>query len=591
MQAIDHIISSDSGAPGFTTYPWGEVAPPIHRRAFLNTGLAAVGAMLAGSSKFSWAGGDSALDSQPLWTPVPLSGPILQIPLTNPVIQVGGLPFAPAWFGDDFPSGGFPFHVPESPRRWASLEEHVDVAIIGGGLSGLSTANELGDRPWVLFDLRSRFGGVAQGERWNRLPYSQGSAYFIVPDDDSADDRLYRKLGVYDLAEVDEGGGFRFEYAGRILDDVCQDCTPSEMAALKGYQAAVDHYANREYPDIPWSEPGSLKLVRSLDTQSFHDAVRTACQGEPPPLLAKAIQAYCYSSFGVGWDELSAAAGWNFIAAEEFGRIVLPGGNAGLASLLWQQLKSRGTLPSGRPRLRAGCMVTNVRMDSQGVQLAWRDVRGNTHTLGAKRVVYAGAKQIFPHMMPTLGAEDPDKLAALDQVNTTAYVVANILLTKKVRPEFYDLFAIHDDKFPMDDNAFELDSRITDAVNGSFAVVSPHPTSDVLTLYWPLPWHTARFTLVTGDSLMSYVTRAAPQIVRLLHAVDLLPEDVAEIRMTRWGHAMPYAPPGTYSSDLCDVLRRPVGGDRVWFANQDTVLLPAVETCLAESRWVAKHIA
>lgn len=562
---------------------------PLPRRDFLRTGFAAVGAfMLAPSNKRFWTL-PQGVGSHPQWTPIAQSRPILEIPSAGPVVTIDGLPFAPTWFGDSFASGGLPFHAPESPPRWAQLDEHVDVAVIGGGLSGLATAHSLRDRNWVLFDLRTRFGGNAMGESWNRLPYSLGSAYFMVPDKGSDLDQLYDSLGVYAQAKIDATPGFHFEFGGEILDDICQNCSPEEFAALKKYRAAVQEYANNNYPDIPWTDAATRELVRQLDTQTFHESVDATCGGTTPPMLARALQAYCYSSFGVGWDELSAAAGWNFIAAEEFGRIVLPGGNAGLATLYWKELASVPWISPERPRMRAGCMVTNIRMEPQGASIAWRDLTGKTHTLGAKHIVYAGSKHILPHMLPELSTLDPEKFEAVHQVQSVGYLVVNVLLTQRVHEVFYDLFTIHDNQFPMGDEAFESDRRITDAVNGTFAVASSHPHGDVLTLYWPLPWHTARFTIIYDESVLTYAALAAPQIKRLLEVVGLSDAAVASIRMTRWGHAMPYARPGTYAGDLCDVLRRPLN-DRVWFANQDNWLLPAVETCLSEASWVAKNM-
>ena len=562
---------------------------PVQRRDFLRTGFAAVGAiMLAPSNRRLWnlPGG---VGNHPQWIPVPQSCPILPIPSVTATTMIDGLPFAPTWFGDSFASGGLPFHVPESPPQWAQLDEHCAVAIIGGGLSGLATAHALRDKDWMLFDLRTRFGGNSMGESWNRLPYSQGSAYFMVPDKGSEFDRLYDSLGVYATAQVDTGSGFRFEFAGQLFDDICKDCTQEEVAALQRYGAAVADYANNNYPDIPWTDDTTRQLVRQLDTQTFHESVDATCGGITPPMLARALEAYCFSSFGVGWDELSAAAGWNFIAAEESGRLVMPGGNAGLATLFWKELAGIPWKSAQSPRLRAGCIVTNIRMEARGVSIAWRDLAGKTHTLGAKQVVYAGSKHILPHMMPELSTLDPEKFEAIPQVHTVAYLVVNVLLTQRVHEKFYDIFAIHDDQFPMGDAAFESDRRITDAVNGTFAIASPHISGDVLTLYWPLPWHTARFTIVYDQSLQTYATLAAPQIRRLLKLLGVTDSDVASIRMTRWGHAMPYARPGTYFGDLCDVLRRPMN-ERIWFANQDNWLLPAVETCLSEASWVAKNM-
>lgn len=559
------------------------------RRQFLGAGLAAISACLIAPRLARGWDPPRWLRPKPAWIPVPSTAPILRIPLAGPTIQIDGLPFHPSWLGDSFAGGGIQFHTPEAPPRWAALDEHVELAVIGGGLSGLACAHAMKEKDWVLFDLRDRFGGNAMGESWNRIPYSLGSAYFMVPDEGSDLDRLYASLRVYDSARVDKGGGFRFEYGDRLIDDLCQGCSPSEREALERYRSAVLHYANDEYPELPWTDRATRELARSLDAATFHDAVAAACETPIPPLLAKALQAYCYSSFGVGWDELSAAAGWNFIAAEEYGRIVLPGGNAGLATLFWNDLATVPSRPDGGPRLRAGCIATSVRLDKNGVAIAWRGRDGEARTLGARNVVFAGSKHLLPHIVPDLAATDPVKYEATQRVRTVAYIVANVLLSRPVHEEFYDLFTIHDDAFPMRDEEFEADRRITDCLDGSFAMVSPHPDGDVLTLYWPLPWHTARFTIIYDESLATYAALAAPQLRRMLALFGLADSDVTAIRMARWGHAMPWAPPGTYSDDLCEKLRAPLG-DRLWFANQDNWLLPAVETCLTEAAWVAKQL-
>lgn len=566
---------------------------PIHRRSFLQTGLAAVGAAMFLPSSRSM--GSMLLGSNvlPPWTPPGQSGPFLRLPgLGNTfsnVTTVGGLPFCSKWYGDEFPPNYLPFHVSESPDAWARIDEETDIVIVGGGLSGMATAHGLRERDWVMFDLRPRFGGCAMGENWKRMPYSLGSAYFIVPDEGDEFDKLYSELGVYDLAEVDEGEGFQVEFGGKIISDLCSDCSPEEHAGMVAYQKAVKLYANETYPDIPWSDRASKDLVRSLDNRSFGAEIDAVCGGHVPPMLARALQAYCYSSFGVGWEDLSAAAGWNFVAAEEFGRIVLPGGNTGLASLLWQSLQQRPDRPNGRPRMRAGCIVTDVKMVAQGVIVAWRDATGATHTLGARKVVFAGSKHIVRHVMPDIEQLDPEKYQAMQDLPTTPYLVANVLLNRKVDHEWYDLFTIHDEQFPMDGNAFENDRRITDALNGTFSVASAHPNADVLTLYWPLPWHTARFTCVQDNQWHDYAVLAAPQIHRALEVLGVNAADVAAVRLARWGHAMPFARAGTYSTDQCEILRRPID-DRVWFANQDNWLLPAVETCLSEASWVTTNL-
>jgi len=96
-------------------------------------------------------------------------------------VTVDGLPFASWYTGDDFPDEGIPFHH-NPPVAIPQPEESVDVAVVGGGLSGLSTAYLLRRYAPVVLELHDRFGGNAMGESWDGIPLSLGSAYVITPD-------------------------------------------------------------------------------------------------------------------------------------------------------------------------------------------------------------------------------------------------------------------------------------------------------------------------------------------------------------------------------------------------------------------------
>lgn len=474
--------------------------------------------------------------------------------------MIHGMPFRSQWHGDWFGPGTLPFHSPQLGDA-LGIDEEVDVAIIGGGLSGLATGALLAQRdPTVhvaMFDMRPRLGGNAIGESWRGIPYSLGSAYFMVPDGGTIEDKLYVELGIYDDARIDAGDGFRVEFANQIVEDLCADCSSDERTALAGYRRMVHTYANETYPDIPL-DAASEALVLKLDQFTLKDHIESTIGGPLPPLAADAIQAYCYSSFGVGWEILNAAAGWNFLAAEEFGRIVLPGGNAGLAQRLWGVMKAaerrrlRGA-PIGvnaLPMARLSARVIDVRLEpgSRAVRVTWNDRFGRTRMTRAQHAVHAGSKFLARHIMPELASYDSGKEQATHQVPTVAYIVANVLLRRPAPRDFYDIFLVHNDSFPETGPDMEFDRRITDVLAGSFTN-GPAANADVLTLYWPLPWHTARFTAV---------------------------KDVEQVRLTRWGHAMPFMQPGFLSAGYGEVLRRSIDG-RIHFVNQDNWALPAWE--------------
>ncbi len=361
-----------------------------------------------------------------------LSDPVIRLACLGESEFVGGVPFAKRWFGDTFEGNAIPFHGCENCDDFPPPSESVDVAIVGGGLSGLATAYQLRDRNTVLFELRPRMGGNAMGEAYGDQSWSLASAYFMQAKRGGPLATLYDELGLPAQWRQDSGG-FSFEYDGVVGSDLLgPDPSPADKRALAAYREAVLGFAGRDYPEIPF-EGRANAIITELDGRSFRGDLELRC-GTLPPRLAYLLQAYCYSSLGVGFDELSAAAGWNFVAAEEFGRNVLPSGNAGLAQALWNQARAR-------VRMRAGCTV------------------------------------------------------------------ANVVLSRPLARDFYDLYLGGGRAFPMDDNAFEQHRVITDAVNAGFAT-SPAPARSRSTGRFPgTPRDSASSTKKTGAPTPSWPRR------------------------------------------------------------------------------------
>lgn len=509
-------------------------------------------------------------------------------------MMIEGLPFSRWFTGDIFADGDIPFHscencfvggTPPSPT------DEVEVAVVGGGLSGLCSAYLLRDRDVALFELRDRCGGNTMGERWHGVTCSLGGAYFIVPDRGSYLDGLYRELGVWPGAAVDKGS-FEVEVDGVIVDDFLKQrgLPPDEQAIYRRYASLVAYYADEAYPEIPLPTRGDVQWILDLDNKTLREDIEQKIGGPLPQLLAAAVQAYCYSSFGAGWDEISAAAGWNFLAAEEFGRVVLPGGNVSLAEAFWRGLQhpplggaSSTTMAGRTPRtiVQANSKVVDVRLSGDRVQVTYAR-NGAFRSLLAEHVVMANSKHVAKWMIHDLPALDREKFDAMQQVSTAAYVVVNVLLAEPVPKPFYDIFLLGDGNFPMDPTAAENHSAVVDVLNGEFGVDNGEPTT-VLTLYWPLPWPSARFTLIDEDAWRNYAQRLAPQVKHILDVLGVSHAAVRQVRMSRWGHAMPIPKPGAIAFGTIEKLRRPLA-DRIWFVNQDNWMLPAVENSLLEAK-------
>lgn len=558
----------------------------VSRRAVLHAGLgaAAIGLLRLGGMRTTIAG--AAPCHPPLTTTrlrVMRGHPVLELPFQMPSIDVDGIPFAARWTGDSFADGVFPFHSCENCFPGGAPPEPtemVEVAIIGGGLSGLATAHALRDRSIALFELRDRMGGTSMGERWRGTTCSLGSAYFIVPDEGSELDRLYQELGVWPGATV-APGELTAEIDGTVVGDLLEwsGFTEEERVLVRRYAEIVQFFARKSYPEIPLPRDGDSTWIRELDQNSLKYDLDKRLGAPLPPRLASAIQAYCYSSFGASWETISAAAGWNFIAAEEYGRIVLSGGNAGLASALWTSIAT-GEPHRVRPALRPRCQVVDVRLESGEVRVSWRHADGYS-SLRARHVVFANSKFIAKWMLPQLKTLDAEKAEAVHQIWTQAYVVVNVLLDRRMAARFYDLFLLDGGKFPMDELAAESAVKVMDVIDGGFGDSTDHDSA-IVTLYWPLPWPTGRATLIEEDSWLTYATKLVPQLKALLALIGVPQSSIHQVRMTRWGHALPIAKPSAIANGTCELLRRPIA-DRIWFVNQDNWMLPAVETCLQEA--------
>ncbi|TWT42024.1 protoporphyrinogen oxidase [Phycisphaerae bacterium RAS1] len=558
------------------------------RRQFLKGGLAAVAYGL--SARTGW----SALlaPGQPHF-PSSGAGPFLNIPRRPPSITIDGLPFE-SWFtADDFREV-IPFHsTPSLPGgQPPPPSECVDVAVVGGGISGLTCAYFLRQFRPVLFELRPRFGGNAMGEIWEHTKYSLGSAYFITPDKGDFLEQFYQELGLDRVARVSEPPD-PVEVMDQILDDFYggQGSPPEHQLAFQRYAEVVTYMADEGYPDIPWpADEKSREYIRELDRKTFKQDLLERMGDVPiPPLLAAAIQGYFYSSFNASWDEVSAASGWNFVAAEEFGRWVLPGGNAYMAEQLYRRLQRVEQHAPQRPLLRANHQVFDVRPAGDGVLLTYIDPQGQVRSLRAKYVVLAGAKQICKYMIPNLEQIDEQKYLAMTNIRTNAYLVVNVLINRRIQRDFYDIFLVHDENFPIDLPLFEANPIVTDVLNGHFARPGNPPRS-VLSLYWPLPFPTARFTLVTPGAFDNYTQRLLPQLRRILALLDVPESAVQQVRVSRWGHAMPIAFSNLIADGTIEHLRRPLW-DRVFFSNQDNWALPAIENSVLEAQSVTAQIA
>ena len=498
----------------------------------------------------------------------------------NAVRQDGGLPFHKSFTGDDFRRAHKWLIDPETALsalpggKLPEPTERVPLVVVGGGLGGLASAWLLKDLSPVLLEQAPRFGGNAKGERWRASTYGIGAAYYIQPDEGDDIDRIYEQIGIKGKArklEVPDP----VEYRGTVFSKFWTgEASPADAAKFQKFVERMHHYAKDEYPDIPIEDEKNREAVAALDKRSLRDVVTEWLDGSVPEALRAALQNYCYSSMGAGWQEVSAAGAINFLAGEEFGVLALPGGNGAMTRAFWQAL--RRDLPEDR--LRTGCFVFRVQDTKDGVLVAYEDPAGTVRTLLARAAVLACPKYVVKQIVPTM---EPDREKAIAALRWRAYMVVNVLVRRGLAEDFYDMYLLRDGAVL---ESGSVPTRATDVILGNWARVPGLSDQSVLTLYWPFPYDSGRADILfrPGGAFQALSAQVEVQVREVLALLKLAPDDVEQVRMTRFGHAVPVSAVGFIAAGHADVLRRPIGG-RIFFVNQDNWALPAVETCLTEA--------
>ena len=541
------------------------------------------------------AAGSTSLYLRPAWAGVPAPGASTAAgPIDRGIGET-----APALFSGDDPRRAHrilwdkPAWLASHGGRYPVPEKRIPLLVVGGGLSGLLTAYLLRRHQPVVLEQAPRFGGNARGESWRGMDYAIGAAYFTAPEAGSPLAALYAELGV-DRIWRRKPEGHPVALDGRLVEDFWQGETVP-AAQRQQFRTIADYFRRLNqgegglaYPQIPAATTRQRAHVNALDRVSFRRHVESVLRGRRlHPHIATAFEHYCWSSFGASFSEVGAAAGLNFFAAEFGDILVTPGGNAAIAERLHERLGRQ--LPEGH--LRAGALVANVRAVPDGFEVAYEDAAGSLRCLHARAVVMSCPKFVAARLIEDL---EPERLEAIRRLRYRSYLVANVLLERRLAQAPYDLYLLgRGETDSRDIRAAATRQGATDVVFGQF--VHPDAASSVLTLYRPLPFDGARPELLAEAAYANVLREFEAQVVEgILPLLNLRREDIAGIRLARWGHALPVAETGLIAGGTVDRLRKPFRGG-MFFVQQDNWALPAIETAAAEAfHWaprVEKYLA
>jgi len=490
-----------------------------------------------------------------------------------------GRPHAVLWNKPEFLEkiGG-----PPAPSRT------TEVLIVGGGMSGLTTAYQLRAKRPVLMEQATRFGGNSKGESWSGIDYSIGAAYIIKPESDSDILRLLTDIKATEKWTVkkDEGApilnGVPIPHFWQGKSDIKKR---HKFKRVEEYFRSFMSDDGREFPDYPTRDEALRKYLNQLDQKTFKQQIEQET-GTLHPHVATLLEHYCFSSFGGSMNEISAAAGINFFAAEFSDVCVFPGGNSCITQLLLENLYRQ--LPANN--LLSGHLVFDVREQSNGVLVTYLDPKGKVSSILAGKVVMSCPKFIAAKLIDNLSGIDKHKAQAIDNLSYRSYMVANMMINHNLNIKDYDLFWLGKGNVDLAATREYADRvKVTDIVNANFA--SPSTEKSVLSLYRAFPYDGARPILKNNSSYEKFSQEFETQIGNdIIPYFNLKKSEVSDLRLTRWGHPLPLAKQGLLLDGTLDHVSRPIN-DKIFFVEQDNWALPAFETAATEALYWSSIIS
>jgi protoporphyrinogen oxidase len=446
----------------------------------------------------------------------------------------------------------------------------------------LAAAFLLRDKNPIVLEATSFFGGNSQGQEWNGIPYSTGAAYFVQPEEGSTIHRLLFELNL--LSEIRTPSSHD-EYAeGSVIKHGLWYGGKATYGAERVKITRVHQYLKKllqdegetRYPDIPTDDPDLRSYINKLDTESFKDHLENIAGGSIPYPLSTAIEQYCWSAFAASGSEISAASGLNFLTSELEDIAVLPGGNSRVTEKLCESLLTR----LGDNALKSCEIVLNVTPTENGVEVLSTDRAGNVTLFRAPAAIVAAPKFVAKRIVKGGTTEQYD---AMKKLTYRAYLTANVVMKGHPSFSFYDLYLLRKNSNGM---AYSPTTSLqelaaTDAILANWIVT--HPTDSVVTLYRALPFDGGRATVLANESFEGVKNAFYKQITtELLPLFKMREDSIVDVRITRWGHALPVAATGFIASGAPELVRAPIH-NKIFFAQQDNWALPAFEVALSEA--------
>ncbi len=456
------------------------------------------------------------------------------------------------------------FDVPQ--QSWTNVE----VAIVGGGIAGLSAAWKLKREKFndfVVLELEKETGGTARSGKNNFISYPWAAHYLPVPFQENAE--LVSLLNEMNLTEgIDSKGEIiipeqylcrdpeeRVFYKGRWYEGLYLRAGASveDLRQYAEFQKLVDYWVNwrdkkgRRAFVVPTAFCSDDAEVTSLDSITFAEYLRQ--KGFDSPRLLWFCDYATRDDYGLKFDKTSAWAGMFYFCSrvrksgeESQPFITFPEGNGKYVKHFRDSLEGK-TLENHA--------VVQIIPNENGVDVI--SLSGNeVHGIHAKKVIFAAPMFLTNYMIRGF-AENPTFDAKEFQHN--AWFVANLTLKNRPKTSFAR-------DFPLAWDNVIYESSSLGYVNATHQKGMDYGQT-VFTYYFPMCEESGRQKLFEldwkelADIALTDLSRPHANIRELVTRLDIM----------RWGHAMISPRPNFMKTGILEKAQKPFRN--IHFAHSD----------------------
>ena len=426
----------------------------------------------------------------------------------------------------------------------------VDVAIVGGGMAGLSAAYFLRGKDWLLLEKEDHFGGNAYQEEFAGQAYSTGAAYDFRGSDS---DHLAKEIGL-NLLPID--------MPDPTIDNgvYTPDTWRSGLSQLP--------YSKETVASFKKFSEDLLKLDPHRDMAELDSKPFTEITQRYAPEITKWWDAYGLSNWGAVTEDTSSFIGvvdaQYLMKGEDSTRVILPGGLGCISHRLVEVLK-----PQYGERMVGGATVVSVVPDADEVRVTYIQGEQLT-TVAAKFVLMCCPKFISARLVAGLPG---DQKQAMRRMRYAPVPMVNMIFDRRFYNKGYDNWC--------PGNSF------TDFIVADWTVRNQpgyQPKYEILTFYCTLR-EAERALLLEEANCKQFAAKVLTDFQKCLPEFHV---DPIEIQVYRRGHAMMMAVPEQYTKNRM-IASRPM--DRIFFGNSDSggpesLTMEAVRISQAGTEWV-----